>query len=160
MAPGTVTGQCSRRSRPGGRKQEKISVNPVREFHRRKEPDGVICWLDLEQEIRQRKGLVDEVESTPADQPTLRKQRLHRIYELDIALGTGIRRAEQYRITWPTVNLNRKEIIIAKTKFGPARTVHIILAVERALKANQSGQSSACQSAPSRLAKCLLRQHT
>ena len=118
-----------------GKQQEKVSVNPVREFHRRKEPDGVIRWLDPEEEVRLRKVLVDDVESTPADQPTLKKQRLHRIYELDIALGTGVRRAEQYRITWPTVNFNRKEIIIPKTKFGPARTVHIIPAIERALKA-------------------------
>ena len=118
-----------------GKEQEKVSVNPVREFHRRKEPDGVIRWLDPEEEVRLRKVLVDDVESTPPDQPTLRKQRLHRIYELDIALGTGIRRAEQYRITWPTVNFNRKEIIIPKTKFGPARAVHMIPAVERALKA-------------------------
>ena len=118
-----------------GKEQEKVGVNPVREFHRRKEPDGVIRWLDPEEEVRLRKVLVDDVESTPADQPTLRKKRLHRIYELDIALGTGVRRAEQYRITWPTVNFNRKEIIIPKTKFGPARTVHIIPAVERALKA-------------------------
>jgi integrase len=118
-----------------GKEQEKVGVNPVREFHRRKEPDGVIRWLDPEEEVQLRKVLVDDVELTPADQPTLRKQRLHRIYELDIALGTGVRRAEQYRITWPTVNFNRKEIIIPKTKFGPARTVHIIPAVERALKA-------------------------
>jgi integrase len=61
--------------------------------------------------------------------------RHRRDHELDIALGTGVRKSEQYRITWDKVNFNRKEIVIPKTKFGPARTVHIIPAVERALKA-------------------------
>jgi integrase len=117
-----------------GKEQEKVTVNPVREFHRRKEPDGVIRWLDPEEETALRKVLMNDVESTPEDQPILRQQRRHRLYELDIALGTGVRRSEQYRITWPAVNFNRKEIVIPKTKFGPARTVHMIPAVERALK--------------------------
>jgi integrase len=118
-----------------GKEQEKVTVNPVREFKRHKEPDGIIRYLDPEEEAALRKVLVDDVEKTPADQPTLRKQRLHRIYELDIALGTGVRKSEQYRITWDKVNFNRKELVIPKTKFGPARTVHMIPAVERALKA-------------------------
>lgn len=117
-----------------GKQQEKITVNPVHEFHRRKEPDGVIRWLDPEEEVALRKVLLEDVESTPEDQPVLKQQRQHRIYELDIALGTGVRRGEQYRITWSAVNFNRKEIVIPKTKFGPARTVHMIPAVERALR--------------------------
>lgn len=117
-----------------GKEQEKITVNPVKEFHRRKEPDGIIRYLDPEEEVRLRKVLMKDVDSTPAEKPILRMQRMHRIYELDIALGTGVRRGEQYRVTRPAVNYNRKEIIIPKTKFGPARAVHMIANVEHALR--------------------------
>lgn len=117
-----------------GNEQEKITVNPVKGFKAKKQPEGVIRWLDPEEECTLRKVLMGDVEKTPASQPVLRQQRMHRIYELDIALGTGVRRGEQYRITWPAVNFNRKEIIIPKTKFGPARTVHMIPAVEHALR--------------------------
>jgi integrase len=116
-----------------GNEQEKVTVNPVRGFKAKKQPEGVIRWLDPEEDAALRKVLMEDVEKTPATQPILRQQRMHRIYELDIALGTGVRRGEQYRITWPAVNFNRKEIIIPKTKFGPARTVHMIPAVEHAL---------------------------
>jgi hypothetical protein len=34
-----------------GKEQEKIVVNPVRDFKRRKEPDGVIRYLDPEEEV-------------------------------------------------------------------------------------------------------------
>jgi integrase len=117
-----------------GKEQEKVTVNPVREFKRRKESDGVIRYLDPEEEAALRKVLMEDVEATPADKPILRQQRMHRIYELDLGLGTGVRRGEQYRVTWPAVNFNRKEIVIPKTKFGPARTVHMTRDVEHALR--------------------------
>lgn len=126
-----------------GRQQEKVTVNPVREFKRLKEPDGIIRWLDPEEEAKLRKVLMEDVEATPEDHPVLMQQRLHRIFELDIALGTGVRRSEQYRVTWPAVNFNRKEIVIPKTKFGPARAVYMIPAVERALKGAEEAQPHA-----------------
>ena len=116
-----------------GNEKEKVTVNPVRGFKAKKQPEGVIRFLDPEEDVALRKVLMEDVEKTPGTQPILRQQRMHRIYELDIALGTGVRRGEQYRITWPAVNFNRKEIIIPKTKFGPARTVHMIPVVEHAL---------------------------
>lgn len=117
-----------------GVQQEKVTVNPVKGFKAKKQPEGVIRWLDPEEEVALRKVLMDDVEKTPASQPVLRTQRMHRIYELDIALGTGVRRGEQYRMTWPVVNFNRHDVILPKTKFGPARTVHLIPAVEHALR--------------------------
>ena len=82
-----------------GKQQEKVTVNPVREFKRLKEPDGVIRWLDPEEEAKLRQVLMADVAATPEGRyPVLRQQRLHRIYELDIALGTGVRRSEQYRV--------------------------------------------------------------
>lgn len=117
-----------------GKQQEKIAVNPVRDFKRKKEPEGVIRYLDPEEEAALRKVLKDDINATPPAKRVLRMQRMHRIYELDIALGTGVRRSEQYGITWLAVNFNRKEIIAPKTKFGPARTIHMITDVENALR--------------------------
>ena len=51
-----------------------------------------------------------------------------------MALGAGIRKEEEYLITWPRVNFDRKKIVIPKTKYGPAREVHMIKDVEHALR--------------------------
>jgi hypothetical protein len=66
----------------------------VRGFKAKKQPEGVIRFLDPEEDVALRKVLMEDVEKTPATQPILRQQRMHRIYELDIALGTGVRRGE------------------------------------------------------------------
>jgi integrase len=118
-----------------GKEREKVSANPVREFKRENEGEGVIRYLDPAEEARLRKVLQEGVDACdPETQPVLRQRCLHRIYELDVALGTGVRRGEQYRMTWEDVNFERAEILIPKTKFGPARTVHMIRDVTAALK--------------------------
>jgi integrase len=108
-----------------GNEREKICVNPVRGFRRRKEADGVIRYLDSEEEARLRAVLQADVDACLPNQSILRQRRLRRICELDVALGTGVRRGEQYRITWDDVNFDRREILVPKTKYGPARTVHM-----------------------------------
>jgi integrase len=106
-----------------GKERDKVSVNPVREFRQRKVADGVIRYLDPEEEARLRAVLQADVDACRPDQSILRQRRLHRICELDVALGIGVRRSEQYRITWDAVNFDRREILVPKTKFGSPRTV-------------------------------------
>lgn len=43
--------------------------------------------------------------------------------ELEIALNTGIRRGEQYKLTWADVNLKGRRITLPKTKNGTTRYV-------------------------------------
>jgi integrase len=62
---------------------------------------------------------------------------MHRIYELDVALGTGMRKSEQYRLTWDDVDFERREIILRETKNGSSRTVEMIDDVVTALRALQ-----------------------
>ena len=59
---------------------------------------------------------------------------LHRIYELDVALGTGLRKGEQYSLVWPDVNFDAGELIARDTKNGTDRRVIMISDVSHALK--------------------------
>ena len=120
-----------------GNEREMICVNPVRGFRRRKEADGVIRYLDPGEEARLRAVLQADVDACLPNQSILRQRRLRRIYELDVALGTGVRRGEQYRINWDDVSFDRREILVPKTKYGPARIVHMnddVLAAMRELQ--------------------------
>ncbi len=38
--------------------------------------------------------------------------------ELDIAIHTGLRRSEQYRLTWDCVDIERKVLVVPQTKNG------------------------------------------
>ena len=46
-----------------------------------------------------------------------------RLPELDIALNTGMRKGEQYRLRWPDVNLEARRITLRKTKNGSVRHI-------------------------------------
>src|ERR1017187_10452069 len=117
-----------------GIEREKLTDNPVRKFSRKKEPDGLIRFLDDAEELRLRKVLDDAVAATPGTHPVLREQRLHRIFEIDLALGLGARKSEQYRISEDDVNFDRNEIVIGRTKYGPPRTIEMNRDVQRAVR--------------------------
>ena len=116
-----------------GKEREKVSVHPVRDVKRFTERNGIIRYLDEDEEGRLRAVLWADVEACGPNQPTRRKRCLQHIYELDVALGTGVRRSEQYRLTWDDVNFSRREIRLNKTKYGPGRVVHMIDDVAEAL---------------------------
>jgi integrase len=59
---------------------------------------------------------------------------LHRIYELDVALGTGIRKGEQYGLTWDDIDFESQVILARDTKNGTDRVVHMNDDVVRAMK--------------------------
>jgi integrase len=54
------------------------------------------------------------------------KSLMHRIYELDIALGTGMRKGEQYGLTWGDLDFKHRVITLRDTKNGSTRTVPMI----------------------------------
>jgi integrase len=67
--------------------------------------------------------------------PSSRVRLLHRIYELDIALRTGMRKGEQYSVRWPDVNLDRGELIARDTKNGTDRVVILTPSAVKSLTA-------------------------
>ncbi len=85
----------------------KLAVNPARLVRRKRESSGRILWLTADQELK----LTAVIEQRfPAELPALR-----------LALHTGMRRSEQYRLTWDCVDFERRQITIPKTKNGSIR---------------------------------------
>jgi integrase len=64
---------------------------------------------------------------TDAEEKTLRlviaKRYPHRMPDLLIALGTGMRLSEQFGLTWEQIDLVRREINLDQTKNGSSRTI-------------------------------------
>jgi integrase len=107
-----------------GKERELVSVNPVRDVKSSKVGSGNIRYMDHAEEARLRKVLQADVDLCQTE--GLKKRYRHHIYELDVALKTGMRRGEQYSLTWDEVDFNRREIVLTKTKNGSSRTVHMI----------------------------------
>lgn len=92
-----------------GIENEKLSVNPVRLVRRRREDNGVIRWLSADEETKLRAVLEAEY---PGEVPAF-----------DLALHTGMRKSEQYGLTWNYVDLMRQQITIPKSKHGGIRYI-------------------------------------
>jgi integrase len=117
-----------------GKRRGLIAVNPVRDVEPVAFDNGVIRWLRSAEEDRLRKVLQSDVDKCGPRNERLRKHMLHRICELDVALGTGMRKGEQYGLTWDDVDFEVLEIIARDTKNGTSRVVHMNKTVERAMR--------------------------
>lgn len=89
----------------------KLSSNPVRLVKRRKENNERVRFLESEEETKLRGKIL---EFCP----------LHEA-EFDLALHTGMRRGEQYRLRWQDVDLKRNILTISRSKHGEARRIQI-----------------------------------
>ncbi|MEO6982583.1 MAG: site-specific integrase [Edaphobacter sp.] len=108
-----------------GKRRELVSVNPCKDFKGIREGAGVIRFLSEAEEKRLRAILQKDVDDCGPKNARLRNRKLHHIYELDVALGTGIRRGKQYEMTWEDVHFDRREIVLPKTKNGDGRVVRM-----------------------------------
>jgi len=117
-----------------GRQRDKVAVNPAREVRQQRLSNGVIRYLKPEEEKRLRNVLQQAVDDCGPQNARQRKRLLHRIYELDVALGTGMRKGEQYGLRWSDVDLTRRVITLRDTKNGSNRTVPMIDDVLRAFQ--------------------------
>lgn len=117
-----------------GKQRDKVHVNPAREVSQLKLNNGVIRYLKPEEEKRLRAVLREAVDSCGPQNERRRKRLLHHIYELDIALGTGMRKGEQYGLRWSDIDLTRRVITLRDTKNGTSRTVPMIDDVVKAFK--------------------------
>jgi integrase len=89
----------------------KLASNPVRQVKRRKENNERVRFLEPEEETKLR-GKIREFHPQ------------HEV-EFDVALHTGMRRGEQYRLRWQDVDLRRGIITIPLSKHGLARHIQI-----------------------------------
>jgi integrase len=116
----------------------KLTANPARSLKQKRVKTDLIRFLEPEEEKRLRAILQKDVDDCGPRNQQLRKRMLHRIYELDVAIGTGMRKGEQYSLVWPDVDLEKGELIARDTKNGTDRKVHLIKNVVTALKGLES----------------------
>jgi integrase len=89
----------------------RVKVNPARSVKTRTENNARIRYLSEEQEARLRQQIAD--------------QYPERLPEFEIALHTGMRRSEQYGLTWDCVDFERRILTIPRSKHGGTRYVFV-----------------------------------
>ena len=94
-----------------GMKNQKVMSNPARLVTNRKVEGGVLRYLFPAEEERLRKAIVARFP--------------HHLPELAIALNTGMRKGEQYGLTWADVDMPSRTIMANNTKNGTPRTIHM-----------------------------------
>lgn len=109
-----------------GKQRDKVQVNPAREVAQQKLNNGIVLYLKPDEEKRLRAVLQKAVDACGPQNEQRRKRLQHRIYELDVALGTGMRKGEQYGLRWSDIDFDRRVITLRDTKNGSSRTVPMI----------------------------------
>lgn len=89
----------------------KIEQNPIRQVKHRREDNGRTRYLTVDEETRLRAVVASRY---PQHMP-----------ELDIALNTGLRRGEQYSLTWEDVDFGTRMLTVSQTKNGETRHVRL-----------------------------------
>jgi len=102
-----------------GLRNGKLAANPLRQVKRRKENNERVRFLDSEEENKLREKIRELCPEHEA--------------EFDLALHTGMRRGEQYRLRWQDVDLKRGILTIARSKHGEARHIQINSVAQAAL---------------------------
>jgi integrase len=101
----------------------KCKVNPARSVKRLRECNERIRFLSPEEEAKLRNAIQTECPE--------------RMVELEVALNTGMRKGEQYQLTWRDVNLEARRISLWKTKNGSVRHIPLNTTALDALKDQQ-----------------------
>jgi integrase len=89
----------------------RIKLNPARLVKTRTENNGRIRYLSTEEETRLRQEIA--------------KHCPERLPEFDIAVHTGMRRSEQYGLTWDCVDFEKRILTIPRSKHGGTRYVFL-----------------------------------
>lgn len=112
-----------------GIEKGKVTDNPIRRVKKFKEPTSRTKFLSEADEAVLRS--------------TIKAKWPRHIPEIDIAIHTGIRQGEQYKLTWNCVDFERAVITLPLTKNGETRHVHLNSVALEALKelfANRKGR--------------------
>ncbi|MBB5345717.1 tyrosine-type recombinase/integrase [Tunturibacter empetritectus] len=118
-----------------GRQRDLVDVNPVSAIESRAMNNGREGrFLLPSEEQRIRAVLQGDIDACGPQNERRPKRMIHRLCEFEITLMTGMRKTEQYSLTWgPDVNFETKELTLRETKNGTWRTVQILPTVEKAL---------------------------
>jgi site-specific recombinase XerD len=103
----------------------KVKENPARQVRHRLENNARIRFLSPEEETRLRAA----IEAACPE----------RIAELEVALNTGLRLSEQYRLRWEDVSFARRTLTIPRSKNGETRHVPLNKAALAALVSLEKG---------------------
>ncbi len=106
--------------------RRKVTVNPVRDVQHFRVVNSLPRWLELAEEEKLRSVLGDWIETCP-DHHQLRKLflRCHPL-ELTVALGTGMRKGNQYDLRWDQLSFELRQIYLPTTKTGKPLTLPMI----------------------------------
>ena len=107
-----------------GMESRKVAFNPAKLLKRKREADGRVRFLN---------------QHAPDEEGRLRAVIMNRcpehLPEFDIAVNTGMRRSEQYhRIKWQSVDFQRRDLFLPKSKNGRARHIPLNDAAMNALR--------------------------
>lgn len=125
------------------KEEGKLTVNPIRDLKQFKVELPHPRWMQPDEEDRLRAVLNKWVEECPAN------HRINRLYlrshsiELTVALGTGLRKGNQYTLRWDEhVDLRNREFHLppSMTKTGKALKIPMVAAVYDALREMQDIQ--------------------
>jgi integrase len=120
-----------------GKHGDKVKVNPARDVKQRNVGGGVIRFLTEDEETRLRATLLGQIKTKAHLSQYQEPQVRHRLCELDVALGTGMRKGEQYGLRWKDVDFDSGVITLHDTKNRESRLVYMIDDVVTALRALQ-----------------------
>jgi integrase len=73
----------------------------------------------------------------------IQRDNLHHEAELDTALNTGLRRSEQYRLTWDCVDFERRQLTVQRSKNGETRYIPLNDAAIAALRVAETYKDGA-----------------
>jgi integrase len=124
-----------------GAKHRKVAANPAREVEAARESDPVVRFLEEDEEASLRRVLREEYPEREA--------------ELDVALHTGMRRNELYRLTWDKVDLKRHIVTVqgkahARSRLSSQRRIPLNARAKAAfleLYARSNGSAFVCPGA-------------
>jgi integrase len=110
-----------------GMQNGKVKLNPARLVRQRKENNGRIRFLSTEEEQSLRK--------------VMHAKYVKDLPQLELALHTGLRRSEQYGLTWDCIDFDRRTLTVLLSKNGELRHVPLNDEALSALRATRKSSN-------------------
>jgi integrase len=114
-----------------------VEFNPCRDVSHFAVMLGYPRWMSDAEEDKLREVLDRWITETPEDYEMTRLELREHPNEITVGSQTGMRRGNQYALTWPDINFKLRLITLPDTKTGVPHTVHMTDDVYAALKDQQ-----------------------
>lgn len=122
------------------KERDRVKVNPVRDFSQFTVTLPKPRFLTLEEERKLRVILEKWIDDCPEHHRLIKLALQIHPLELTVAIGTGMRKGNQYQLRWEDCDFIRKEIHLPRTKNGASQTIPMIDDVYKALRELQKIQ--------------------